>query len=179
MGWRRSRQCSRPKGIWIECTLVRCSRVMGWPRRSRDERDGGGSGSGRSWPKRQEMGRASRAWLREDAARRSRVPGGGVDVGRGSWRDVVFGDIVSGGIVSHPSRQHSGGAGMREAALRLQWASRRVCLYTSCYATEPLVQTVVVGSRARDSARDAGVEWWSSGVVRGDGRMASPKISAG
>jgi hypothetical protein len=37
-------------------TVPRCGRVMRWPRRSRDGRDGGRSGGGRSWAGRQERG---------------------------------------------------------------------------------------------------------------------------
>lgn len=63
----------------------------------------------------------------QGAARYSRVRGGGVDVCCQGWRGVV-----SGGIVSHPSRQQSGGVRRREreAVQRLQWALQRSCLWT-------------------------------------------------
>ena len=44
----------------------------------------------------------------QGAARYSRVRGGGVEACCQGWRGVV-----SGGIVSHPSRQQSGGVGTR------------------------------------------------------------------
>lgn len=56
----------------------------------------------------QATGREEQVLSRKSAARYSRGRGGGVDVCCQSWRGVVFGDIVS-----HPSRQHSSGAGTR------------------------------------------------------------------
>ena len=106
----------------------------------------------------------------QGAARYSRVRGGGVDVCCQGWRGVV-----SGGIVSHPSRQQSGGVRTRERPYRGCNGRCSSLVYEGdimrrCIRSE-------YGSRARNGA--ASVEWWSSGVVRGDGRMASLKISAG
>jgi len=85
---------------------------------------------------------------------------------------------VSGGVVSHPSRQQSGGV---RTETRGPYRGCNGRGSNRVYGRDGMRRCIrcEIGSEARDGARDAGVEWWSSGVVRGDGRMASLRISAG
>jgi hypothetical protein len=92
------------------------------------------------------------------AAQDSRGPGRGVEVCSQEWRGVE-----SSGIVSHPSRQQSGGVGScgsEEAAGGCSVSSIHSLLCDDAYGASS-------DPRARDGSRDASVVWWSSGVVRG------------
>jgi hypothetical protein len=134
----------------------RYGRLRKCPRRSRDGRE---EANRRHLPVTGKRAAVTES-VAQGAAQYSQALRGGDEVCSHVWRGVV-----SGGIVSHPSRQQSGGVGTRERPP--SWG----CRGDAAMVTSDSVQRrrdmrrwvrCEFRSRARDGARDAGV---SGGVL--------------